>query len=190
MYLSAVSAAFDQWFNLVGQLDLGTLAFGFMAALLTKTAAIELRMFLQTDMSHFKFVLLKVTVLFCYVLALFFCACYASLALPSSITPSFSLTALFLTFIAMVIYVGVVVALCTKVENLNKFRVAYAFGTSSLLFAAPVLFVLASQTGNVRSINWVAIWTAMPVLLLIMSCMANFTYQSNRRMDIDRKSVV
>lgn len=184
MYLSAVQAAFNQWFTLVGQLDLGTLAFGFMAALLTKTAAIEVRMFLQTDMPRLKFMVLKITVLCCYVLALFFCACYAILAMPASITTSFSLSALFLTFIAMVVFVGVIVALCTKVENFKKFRVAYAIGTSALLFAAPVCFILASQVGNVKSINWIAIWTFMPVLLVIMSSMANFTYKSNRQMDM------
>lgn len=184
MYISAVSAAFNQWFTLVGQLDLGTLAFGFMAALLTKTAAIELRMYLQTDLPPLKFALIKTTVLCCYVLALFFCACYASLALPASITTSFSLTALFLTFIAMVVFVGGIVALVTKVEHPKRFKVAYSIGTSSLLFAAPTCFILTSQIGNVKSINWIAIGVAIPVLWLIMSFMSNFTYKSNRRMDL------
>lgn len=180
MQLTNVNEALNSWLDIIGLLEIASVGYGFLAALLAMTVAVELRTSLSEDFPRAKYVFWRFTILLCYQGSIFFCASFVSLALPKYMTDSFSVTAIVLSFVILLPTIGVVVALVNSIKPLWQYRFAYALGTTVTFFISPMAFMLLPQLGNIYDINWLPMLMAFPIAYAIMFGLSAFAYRAAR----------
>lgn len=181
MRLSNLGDAIHSWLNLIGLLEMASVGYGFLAALLAMTVAVELRTSLSDDFPRAKYAVWRFTILLCYQCAIFFCASFASLALPKYMTDTYSVTAIILSFLIVLPTIAVITTVVNLFKPLWQYRFAYALGTTLTFFISPTVFMLSPQLGNIEEINWAPVVFAFPVAYTMMFGLSAFAYRASRR---------
>lgn len=181
MRLSNLGDAVYSWLNLIGLLEMASVGYGFLAALLAMTVAVELRTSLSDDFPRAKYAVWRFTILLCYQGAVFFCASFASLALPKYMTDTYSVTAIVLSFLIVLPTIAIITKTVNRFTTLWQYRFAYALGTTLTFLISPSLFMLLPQLGNIYEINWAPLIFAVPVAYVLMLGLSAFAYRATRR---------
>lgn len=184
MQLTNINEAVNGWLDLIGLLEMASVGYGFLAALLAMTVAVELRTSLSDDFPRTKYVLWRLTILLCYQGSIFFCASFASLALPKYMTDTYSVTAIVLSYLVLMPTIGLIVALVNSIKPLWQYRLAYALGTTVTFFITPMAFMLLPQVGNIYEINWMPVLIAFPIAYGMMFGLSAFAYRASRRIQM------
>lgn len=184
MQLTQVNEAIASWLDVISLLEMASVGYGFLAALLAMTVAVEMRTSLSEEFPRAKYVLWRFTILLCYQGSIFFCASFASLALPKYMTDSYSVTAIVLSYLVLLPTIGIIVALVNLIKPLWQYRFAYALGTTVTFFITPMAFMLLPQLGNIYEINWLPVGLAFPVAYAMMFGLSAFAYRASRRIQM------
>lgn len=187
MQLTQIDEAVNSWLDLMGLLEMASVGYGFLAALLAMTVAVEMRTSLSESFPRAKYILWRLTILLCYQGSIFFCASFASLALPKYMTDSYSVTAIVLSYLILLPTIGMIVTLVNMIKPLLQYRFAYALGTTITFFITPMAFMLLPQLGNLYEINWLPAILAFPVAYAMMFGLSAFAYRASRQIQMPVK---
>ncbi|MDH4394288.1 MAG: histidine kinase dimerization/phospho-acceptor domain-containing protein [Limnobacter sp.] len=184
MQSTNVNEAINSWLDLMGLLEMASVGYGFLAALLAMTVAVEMRTSLSESFSRSKYLLWRFTILLCYQSSIFFCASFGSLALPKYMTDSYSVTAIVLSYLILLPTIGIIVALVNQIKSLWQYRFGYALGTTITFFITPIAFMLLPQFGNLYEVNWGPILIAFPLAYCMMFGLSAFAYRASRQIQM------